>query len=213
MQQSVDSIRQSARWLIGSFAAVGAILAAGVSLSDVGTLHGWRLALAVLGATGALTAVVIALWQVSTILIPRLPLLDELSEHAGLKELLAREPEMLHGYASSLPELIDMYRRCYTPLREAETAARTSFGEDDILERHVTVARERVEELEAAINRYRQYAVYLDTVNAFSRARKGVAAAVVLGGAAIVLFAYAANPPAKQSTATRSPVTHTSIAG
>lgn len=73
-----EKIRDAAKWLVGSFAAVGAALIAGSQLSSIGQLPlctGWslsclRLPLALLGAAAGLGGVVWAIWTAVLMLVP-----------------------------------------------------------------------------------------------------------------------------------------------
>jgi hypothetical protein len=63
---AADRIRDSAKWLLGSFAAVGAILAAGLQLANIGNLNGQdqsRLVAALVGVAVTVIAIVVAIWQ------------------------------------------------------------------------------------------------------------------------------------------------------
>jgi hypothetical protein len=68
---AADRIRETAKWLIASFAAVGAVLVAGSQLSSVGSLRASdaRFWLALVGVVIALTAVVIAIGKVVDVLV------------------------------------------------------------------------------------------------------------------------------------------------
>jgi hypothetical protein len=76
---SDQRIRDAAKWLIGSAAAVGAALIAGSQLSSIGQLEfGWptsdaaaRLWVAVLGAMLAIGAVAVAIWRAVRLMIRR----------------------------------------------------------------------------------------------------------------------------------------------
>ena len=74
IQRANDQIRTTAKWLVTSVAAIGAILLGTIQLSSVGKLTngtpGWRIIAAILGAGLAVAGVIAALWFTSAVLIP-----------------------------------------------------------------------------------------------------------------------------------------------
>src|ERR1700757_5129576 len=68
-----DQVRSTARWLIGAFAAVGALLVPGLQLADLGALTGSRLAWALVSAGVGLAAVIIAAAAIARVLSVKPP--------------------------------------------------------------------------------------------------------------------------------------------
>lgn len=90
-----EKIREAAKWLIASFAAVGAALIAGSQLSSIGRLPlcvDWsmdcaRLWVALLGTVASLVGVVLAIWIGVTLLVP-----DPAPVHALKGEWQGKDP-------------------------------------------------------------------------------------------------------------------------
>ena len=66
-QQPAETIRSSAKWLVTAFAGVGAILVAGIPLTKLGDLHGWRLAAAPIAIAIALATIAYIIFQVAKV--------------------------------------------------------------------------------------------------------------------------------------------------
>lgn len=101
--------RSAAKWLIASFAGVGAVLVSGVGLSSIGDLAGIRLALAVIAFTIGVAGVITAVTAVADVLTPAPLTLKELAERQrrhndgggedALVEYLQGDPSFLQGIA------------------------------------------------------------------------------------------------------------------
>src|SRR5690349_13767483 len=71
LAQGLDRIRETTKWLITTFAALGAILIAGTQLSAIGELDLARgdFWVALVGGLGALIGIWLAIWHASNVLI------------------------------------------------------------------------------------------------------------------------------------------------
>lgn len=196
LEQGNQRIRDAAKWLVASAAAVGAAMLAGSQLSSIGELdvgvpdsveHA-RLWVAVVGAVLGLAAVVYAIWSAVQILMPKLVLISELDDAwekppAGLAPVVAhfrRNPKYLQGFASP-GELI--------AARESLIAG--GGGE----------AAARIADLDQRITAIEDIATHEALKSQFGRALRKLMLATAVAAVGIVAFAWAANPPAGTPTA------------
>jgi hypothetical protein len=196
-----QGIRDTAKWLIASAAAVGAVLIAGSQLSSIGRLEaGWptsaataRLWVAAAGALLGLAAVVYAIATAVRVLLPVQVLISDLAENwaqptPGLAPVVGffrRRPKFLQGFATPA-ELIDR--------RDALVAA---LGEPDADPR----LPDRIQALDRRIEAVEDVANHEALKAAFERCLRRLLVAAVLATAGIIAYAWAANPPARTVTA------------
>lgn len=102
-------MRATAKWIIGAFAGVGALLLGGMPLAAIGKIHGRGDAVAVaLGILIAVTGVSWAIWHTSEALTPPVTTLAGLSERPlrPLRVLLETNPAAFFGgFGGTEPEL------------------------------------------------------------------------------------------------------------
>jgi len=190
-------IRDAAKWLIASSAAVGAALIAGSQLSSIGRLDvGWpttvataRLWVAAAGVLLGLTAVAYVIWTSVAVLLPVLVLVSDLDEHWD-KPSPAMRPavtffrehrKFLQG-VDSPAGLID---------RRAELIRR--LPAEDVTD-EIAKVDTRIQAVEDMANHQTLKAM-------FQRSLRRLLAAAALIAIGIVAFAWAANPPPKPTTA------------
>ncbi|MDG4821535.1 pentapeptide repeat-containing protein [Asanoa sp. WMMD1127] len=192
--QANQRVRDAAKWLIASAAAVGATLIAGSQLSNIGLLpFGWptsvanaRLWLAVLGAVLGLAAVVFAIWSAVRILLPRYVLIGDLvtawvDRRHPLWPVVAffqAHPKYLQGFATPA-ELVE---------RRTATIATYERGGDATVEAEIR-------DLDARIVAIEDMATHEALNDAFRAALRRMVGAVSVAALGIVLFAWASNPP------------------
>jgi hypothetical protein len=201
-----EQIRDAAKWLIGSAAAVAAALIAGSQLSSIGKLDvGWpksvetlRLWVAVLGAIGGLVAIVYILWTAVQLLtqvhVTLRDLVDEWDKPSrrlspAVKFLKAR-PKYLQGFKS--PQELEAQRTsAVEELERLDDAARISELQNDIadLDRRIAATENR------ASNCVLQ--------GMFSAALKKLMWATAVAAFGILSFAWAANPAEPPAPAAR----------
>lgn len=209
LQGANDRIRDAAKWLIGSSAAVAAALIAGSQLSSIGKLAvelptsvtGARLWIAVVGAVGGLVAVVYVLWtavrllpevQVTISALVKVWSKKNKPDMAAVVTFLKENPWFLQGY-NTPGELVEarntLVARLTDDLNEAAAAdLQAQIGDYD--------ARIRAVENRAS-------AVALQT--SFKLALRRLLWATIGAALGILAFAWAANPPAAPTaTATLS---------
>lgn len=184
IQRANDQIRTTAKWLVTSFAAIGAILLGTIQLSSVGKLTngspGSRIIAAILGAGLAITGVIVALWFTSAVLIPFFNSFRLADEHPDITDrVLGGDHEVL-GYG-------------YDTLKEKVKAAETAV--DEATEADLPAAEAKLDEL----RRNKRIALTLIgsevLSDRFSTARIAIVWGVVLAATGLGLFAWGANPP------------------
>ncbi|GAA2638099.1 pentapeptide repeat-containing protein [Paractinoplanes durhamensis] len=188
-------IRDTAKWLIASQAAVGAALIAGSQLAGIGRLDatGARLWVAAAGALLALGAVVAAIAATVRVLLPAQVLIGELEEEWAkpgprLRRavgFLRRRPKYLQGL-SSPKDLIDRRDALVAQLGKPDTDPQT---------------RDRITAMDQRIEAVEEIATHETLAAAFERCLGRLLVAAVLAGAGILAFAWAANPPPRTVTA------------
>jgi hypothetical protein len=203
--RATDNLRAAARWLLTVAAAAGGVLVAGLQLTGLGSLGAgdWpRLLVACLGLAAGLGAVGYMVYQASLMLTDEWITLAQLDleminqQLAGSRrrrdrrrleqvkkirgELESYQDEFYGSVASSISDL-------YGRLIDANRQARESPGPE-----HAKVAAD----LREVVDTLAQAANYSYARSAFAALRQRLiwAGAVFVTG--IVVFAYAANPPA-----------------
>ncbi|MET7832492.1 pentapeptide repeat-containing protein [Micromonospora sediminicola] len=192
-------IRDTAKWFIGSAAAVGAALVAGSQLSDIGRLAaGWptsaataRLWVAAAGVLLGLAGVVVAIASAVRVLLPVQVFISDLAENweaptddlRPVVSFFRRRTKYLQG-AKDPAELIDRRERLAAQLAdperspEARAEVRAGIASYDL----------RIAAIEDMANHEALKAT-------FAYALRRLILATVVAGAGIVAFAWAANPP------------------
>jgi hypothetical protein len=92
LQRSTDTIRETTKWLTGAFAAIGAVLVAGLQIAKLGQLElsGVRIVVALLGLTVALAGVARVILKASDVLTVRYASFKEISQEQWREELKER---------------------------------------------------------------------------------------------------------------------------
>jgi hypothetical protein len=180
-----EQIRSAAKWMLTSFAAIGAILLGTIQLSSVGKLTGEtptdRVVAAVAGAGVAVVGVVIALWYTSSVLFPFLNSFRLADEHPEITDRLFGKPYEILGYD-------------YATLKQRWQAA------GDAVDNATDANRAAAEAAFATMREKKKVAlVHVGTEllrDRFDRARVAIVTGAVLVAIGLGLFAWGANPPA-----------------
>jgi hypothetical protein len=219
-QAGNDQIRKTATWLIGALAAVAAILLAGSQVSSIGKLPAdgvtGRLTVAGLSAALAIGTVVYSIYRLTLVLAPVTTPLRDLRTEAGkpnsqIVDIATSDTGLTAGYPT-IKALLDKYdkeREQRLTIRAEHQKARKVLA-DAVSETAKEAAKDAVEKVAAAekqadadvaeLRRYvlslSQFLGYLTVSNRFADERRKVLVAAVVGAAAIIAFAWAANPAA-----------------
>jgi hypothetical protein len=189
-----DRIRDAAKWLVASAAAVGAAMLAGSQLSRIGELGvGWpttvdtaRLWVAGAGAVAGLAAVVYAIWSAVQILLPKLVLVSDLDR------AWERPP-------SHLAPVVAQFRRNPKYLQGFATPGDIIAARDALIAEHADQAR--IADLDERITAIEDTATHEALKAEFGRTLRRLMRATAVAAVGIVAFAWAANPPKKTPTA------------
>lgn len=205
IEAAADRIRQTAKWLTVSLAAVGGVLIAGTQLSDIGQLQAWssRFVVAIVGGGVAAAAAVIilalAIWVAVTPAISLTQLAAK--EPKGVRDIV-RDPIFLGG-KKSVSELNEAYKKA---LLDREEAFHRLSLQDNATNQSAAVKTDR--EMVSVSNTVSS----LMPVVAYERVayRWKWAGAVVLicglvAAAGVGAFAWAAHPPDKVKASMLSP--------
>jgi hypothetical protein len=204
LTQAADRIRESAKWLLVSFAAVGATLVAGLQLADIGDLTNAgaenRLTWAIVGLALGLGGVVLAIAAASSVVTKSFVTLKWLASETAdsvAKQGIDDDKALLGGY-TTVAELNDAYAAAMEERRDAlkETYAdpsnRAKLERADAADKWA-IALGKIQEPvleQASFNRVR---------GAYGAARWGILVGAALTAAGIAAFAWAANPPSTQT--------------
>jgi hypothetical protein len=204
--QATADLRSAAKWLLAVLAAVAAALLAGLQLTQLGELHGdwWRLAAALISSLVGLGAVGYMIAATSQVFTDEWVTLADLDDSAfdqklnttrnakradlykTLRTQIDRDRQWLYRHvAEDIPQLHGQLRRANDNSRIRSAAP----GASD--------PAAQLEAVRATITEVTDCANYHHTRLILRRLRPRLAwaSAVVVG--AILIFAYASNPPAE----------------
>ena len=182
-----EQLRSTAKWLITSFAAVGAALLAGLQLADLH--HAEHPELAGLGFALGILGVIAAIGAASTVLQTRALSPGIVASSKPLCDAVAADPTMLEGRAASLGALATAYQAAITATEDAWKDPNAAV--DGASERETAVlAQEHRDDLADLLERLCDAGLYLEISRTFGRARIGILIATVLSAAGVGLFAF-----------------------
>lgn len=201
LQVANNRIRDAAKWLIASSAAVGAALLAGTQLSNIGRLDaGGRLIVAFVGAILGLSGVVLAIFVAVRLLLPVTVTLNELvkewSKPKGrLKpaiEFFKKHQKYLQGFPT--PADLEKARDgAVSALQKmGRNAAKSPRGEQ--LNRYISDLDGRISDVEAI-------AQTRTLEGQFRRSLRFFLLASILAAGGILTFAWASNPATPKAPA------------
>jgi hypothetical protein len=185
-QAAVNRYRDLAKYLVTIFAAIGALLAAGTQLSSLGQLSVTddtaRLVAAAIALAVAIGVVVVVVQWALGVLQPVEMTLDKIIATPAIREEIEKRPSLLLQTGS------------VQALKAA--AAEALADEPDEIFTAEDQARWR-----AGINEVLDEASVVSVQQAFMAAWRKMLKAGIVGAVAIALFAWAANPPADDASA------------
>jgi hypothetical protein len=192
-QLANNRIRDAAKWLIGSSAAVGAVLIAGSQLSNIGRLDpGPRLALAIGAVVVGLIAVVYTIWKTVSLLPPVTVTITDLSAawdkpDRRLKpavDFFRSHPKYLQGYESPAEleeERSEFVSALSDPLRP--------LNEDEVKQLNRAIA-----DRDGRVDAIQQIAQHKVLEGRFKATLGQLLVATGFVAAGIITFAWASNP-------------------
>ena len=82
-RSATTQVRDTIKYVVAGFAAVGAIVVGTAPLAGIGTVSGWWWAAAIAGGALAVGGVIFAVWQASDVLLPGVATLDDVNDREG----------------------------------------------------------------------------------------------------------------------------------
>jgi hypothetical protein len=220
----LKDLRDTAKWLLASLGAVGAILVAGSQLSSIGKLdvgHPWdgeetyRFAAALIGLTIALVAVGVSIKRVVDLLVPQDATLGDLKDQlanskSSVAQLFAREPAYLEPYGSvaELERSQDELQQERTTRTESLKSLKEDLEAQTKAKQNTQAKKKEIEDAETALNDTRArlgqvyrdaealagIGAYLTVKDKFKIMVKDLVVAAAAVAVGTTLFAWAANP-------------------
>jgi hypothetical protein len=197
---AAQRIRDTAKWLVAAFAAVGALLIAGMQLKDLGALEGPDAWLAAIGAALGIAGVIVVVFCAAAVLAAgRLPLADVVGDpprRADIRERLQRSPNLYQPFDS-----IDEFHEKLSDSWRQQATAFIDYNDES----------KSLADREAAGRRYQSTLVFVRQFNPLNRrllataeyenvrarwdqSRKVIAAGIVVCAVGAGLFAYTSAP-------------------
>lgn len=175
---AVDRYRDLAKWIITSFAAVGALLVAGTQLASLGKLTFdddlWRLIAAGVSLGVALVGTILVIGKALGVLKPVEMSFEKLRAEPEIRGEIEAQPELLPFDARSLDEVKMIFDRKIASPTRPESAK---------------------EKFRAQVEKLLDYAAYLRVENRFDDAWRTIKWLGLGVAASLAVFAWAANPP------------------
>lgn len=206
LDRASDRIRESAKWLIVSFAAVGAVLAAGLQIAGIGELEGGRLAVALVGLAAAIVGIAFAIRAAGGVVTESFVsmkwLADQDKSHVAMRGVEG-DTALLGGF-DTVKALKDAYDAAVVERREA---LRSSYDEpgDQARKTRADVAQKWVRALDQSQVQVLERASFNKLSAAYQRAGRAIIAGAVFAAFGIAAFAWAANPPEGEAVAVLIP--------
>jgi hypothetical protein len=207
VEAAADRIRETAKWLTVSLAALGGVLLAGSQLSDIGSLELWsdRFNAALLGA---------ALAAIGTLLIIWLAMWTAAAPAVGLRQLTTRPPSGVDDDILADKRLLDGrpsvndFDEWVQAALDKRDQAFSDYENDQTKDKASAAALtdQRVVYLNAVAIELVRVASYAALARRWSVTRNGSVAAAIVAALGISIFVWASNPPddVKSSVATPS---------
>ena len=178
---AIDQFRSVGKWIITSFAAVGTLLLAGVQLTSLGSLTGWRLFVAIAGLAVAVIAVIAAIATLTSLLEPHVSAPDQAVKDADnprteLGKFVADHQLTL------FPSGINTAGQLAT---EFDAIRSATTGSQAAREKRLAILRNSLSDIV-------WWSAYLGAKERFDRTRTSVVRMAVLVAIGAILYAWAA---------------------
>lgn len=187
----IERLRETAKWLIGAYAAVGTVLVAGLQLTNLGKIEDeTRLLAAIATVFVALVAVVVAIWKITDVLGPVKVEEADLAPNSPAGKMATETPSLLKGQALDLESL---QKRHEEALKEYQLKRDKARG-DSTAKPEAEQAYKLVMALNDPLASMRNIALFEKLKKKFDRAKRWLGASAVLTAGCVIAFAWAANP-------------------
>lgn len=217
-QQPADTIRTTAKWLVTAFAGVGGILVAGIPLSKLGDLRGWRLILGLAAIVIALAMIFYIIPLVSRVFTAKyitladfgLSVFPTRTGESALKQVSRRIEPIEEAVESSGYELFGADAASLADLNRQITEVTEKLREESLEPGERMDALSKRERLMDAAGRVVAFANYEEVRQTFKKSYKPMAGAALIVALALMGFAYAVGstppPPTVPNVTSPSPV-------
>jgi hypothetical protein len=205
---ATDRIRETAKWLTISLAAIGGVLVAGLQLTDVGQLKtgSGRFWLAILGGTLALAGAVVILLATSRVMTGESISLNSIADTdqapAGTDRVLA-DPTLLNGY-KDVKALRAEYVSAVQGRNEAFRAYRQKPS-DPQLQEAAKVADSRAVTVSDTVQELMKVASYQHLAYQWRNAARSIVVGGVIAVLGLAVYAWSANPPKEAVASAAAP--------
>jgi hypothetical protein len=220
--QAAETIRSTAKWLVTAFAGVGAILVAGIPLTKLGDLQGWRFpaaALAIVIALGMIAYIIFKVAKVFTApyitlanlvfgtfpkgkrrIFGKLRYEQDIRQFKRIMNAVIESHDQLYGDAvETLNDLLVELRKANGELRDAKMSVLSSDATNEKeSDERLRAVEERQARVASAAERVVAFANYEAVRTTFEGTGKPMAVSALIVAAAIGSFAWCvgSEPPA-----------------
>jgi hypothetical protein len=193
-EQARDRLRETIKWLVASFGAIGASLALGTQISNIGGLSAGRLSIAIVSALGAFIGVFAAMWKAVSVLTGSHITIGDLARESerGARQMEKEKSRLLRFFEEDNKHIL----RPYGSLKALyDDFLKVQEGKDDD-------AYNRVAEHVGVVVNAASYERLRFT---FNDALRWIMVSLALAAVAILIFAWAANPVDEEEEAATAP--------
>jgi hypothetical protein len=196
---AVDQMHATAKWVIGIFGAIGAVLVAGTQLSSMGQLayNDERLGIAVLAFAVGLISVGFVIWHAARVLTEGHVTRDFLERASYTASDCLDINEYASGYS------INALLKGYDDDIKARNTLYDADRERDLTPNEIEQVKElngRIQYLGGAVRQLAAAAHYNEVCKLFRSAIRTIFIAGAIGAIAMGIFAWAVNPPTPKDT-------------
>ena len=202
-----NTIRETAKWLIAAFAAIGVVLVAGSQLSSLGSIKSLSplLAIAISGVLLGLIGVGLAIWSAVGIMTPEHITLSHLIIDKNLENIrtfIEKDEDFLKKRVTKIADLKTQYLQAledYHRKWDEHIGDLNDTPEGRAKRQSYILAKEKLFYISDIVQQVLAVAAYEYLRRNFRRARKFIFTGGVIATVGIGLFAWAANsPPQKE---------------
>lgn len=217
LDKAADRLRDSAKWLVAAFGAVAAVIFAGLTVADLGQLSGdtpgYRLTLALVGGGAAIVGIVAALSQAMRLAGASTTSLDDLTRRTGWYEYslnetrdeLKRDPA-LTTWDGDIGAFIRDYNAAYDEYVQRADAYALDTRKKAPDQSRLKKAFYRLQVMSGIARRLLSTTSFLRLQRSFGRARRSIAALMMLSAIGAVAFGWATSSVPEDSDLDNRPV-------
>ena len=184
---AIDQFRSVGKWIITSFAAVATLLLAGVQLTSLGSVHGWRLFLAFAGLGLAAIAAIMAIANLTSVLQPHVSTVEDAVAEAdqdGTPLACFIANHRILFFPAGIENVQDLKRK-YDEARAARSLA----------QRPSSYSESNYQDLRRSLWNLVWMSSYENAKKGFDESRRVIVAAALAVAAGAALYAWAATAP------------------